>query len=218
MEKIDILTDKQKLILKLFGEDKYLRETFYFTGGTALSVYYLNHRYSEDLDFFSEENFNVDDVIKRLRSWGEKYNFIFEHTTVVETHIFMLKFKKGDNVKVDFNYYPVKPLKKYVIFDKIRVNSLFDIATNKLLTITSRTEVKDFVDLYFLFKKFTTWDLIEGLRVKFRFKNEPIFLATDFANVKKFTSMPRMIKPLKLEALKEFFTKKAEQMVSRSVI
>ncbi|MDR1696214.1 MAG: nucleotidyl transferase AbiEii/AbiGii toxin family protein [Endomicrobium sp.] len=26
--------------------------SFYFSGGTALSEYYLRHRYSEDLDFF----------------------------------------------------------------------------------------------------------------------------------------------------------------------
>ena len=28
---------------------------FYLTGGTALSRYYLNHRYSDDLDFFDHD-------------------------------------------------------------------------------------------------------------------------------------------------------------------
>ncbi len=29
---------------------------FYLTGGTALSRYYLNHRYSDDLDFFVNQH------------------------------------------------------------------------------------------------------------------------------------------------------------------
>ena len=31
---------------------------FYLTGGTALSRFYFNHRYSDDLDFFVNENPN----------------------------------------------------------------------------------------------------------------------------------------------------------------
>lgn len=32
-----------------------LRLGFYLTGGTALSRFYLDHRYSDDLDFFTHE-------------------------------------------------------------------------------------------------------------------------------------------------------------------
>ena len=35
---------------------------FYLTGGTALSAYYLNHRQSDDLDFFSEHDFSTTTV------------------------------------------------------------------------------------------------------------------------------------------------------------
>jgi predicted nucleotidyltransferase component of viral defense system len=43
-------------------QDKFLRWwvafglPFYLTGGTALGRFYLNHRYSEDLDFFVNNN------------------------------------------------------------------------------------------------------------------------------------------------------------------
>jgi predicted nucleotidyltransferase component of viral defense system len=33
---------------------KTLDLPFYLTGGTALGRFYLNHRYSEDLDFFTD--------------------------------------------------------------------------------------------------------------------------------------------------------------------
>ena len=42
--------------------------------------------------------------------------------------------------------------------DNLEIDSLLDIAVNKILTLSSRAEVKDFVDLYFLLQKFSLWD------------------------------------------------------------
>lgn len=50
------LTDRQKLALKLIANTE-LAKHFYFGGGTALSHHYLQHRYSEDLDFFNQQEF-----------------------------------------------------------------------------------------------------------------------------------------------------------------
>lgn len=45
---------------------------FYLTGGTALSRFYLHHRYSDDLDFFihNKEHFldNVKEIIAKLKT------------------------------------------------------------------------------------------------------------------------------------------------------
>ncbi len=49
-----ILTAVQKSFLSEF-EKSELREVFRLTGGTALSAFYLEHRLSEDIDFFSKE-------------------------------------------------------------------------------------------------------------------------------------------------------------------
>jgi len=59
MGNIQILTARQKKVLSFVKENPYLTDRFYFTGGTALSYYYLHHRLSEDLDFFSEKEFRV---------------------------------------------------------------------------------------------------------------------------------------------------------------
>lgn len=61
-------TPFQKIVFNKISQDKSLRETFYFGGGTALSVFYLNHRYSDDLDFFSEKEFDKNVVIKFINS------------------------------------------------------------------------------------------------------------------------------------------------------
>ena len=52
-----ILSDNQRSILALIAAEKSISDRFYLTGGTALSEFYLQHRLSEDLDFFSEDEF-----------------------------------------------------------------------------------------------------------------------------------------------------------------
>ncbi len=47
-----ILTEWQKVFLKAFASSD-LKEHFNLSGGTALSGFYLEHRLSDDLDFFS---------------------------------------------------------------------------------------------------------------------------------------------------------------------
>src|SRR5436190_2938449 len=94
----------------------------------------------------------------------------------------------------------------------IDVDSLIDIAVNKLLVTQQRTEVKDFVDLYFLLKKFTVWDLIEGVRIKFKVTIDPLIIGSDFLKVESFDYLPKMIKPLSLKELKRFFKEKAKDV------
>ncbi len=46
-----ILTPTQRQVLDILAKNSKFT-SFYLTGGTALSEYYLHHRLSEDLDFF----------------------------------------------------------------------------------------------------------------------------------------------------------------------
>ncbi len=40
--------------------------SFYLTGGTALGRFYLNHRFSEDLDFFMNKSDTFHALIKNI--------------------------------------------------------------------------------------------------------------------------------------------------------
>ena len=125
---------------------------------------------------------------------------------------FLLKFNNTTTLKVDFGYYPYKQIEKPNELNGIKTDSLTDIAVNKFLTITQRNTVKDFVDLYFLLEKFTVWELIEGVRIKFRMQLEPFILASDFLKVEDFSFLPRMIAPLTLGELKSFYRQKAQDL------
>ena len=85
------------------------------------------------------------------------------------------------------------------------------------MTVNQRIDIKDFVDLYYLLKKFTIWDLMQGVKVKFRQDNEPLLVAYDLLNIEEFTALPRMIKPLTLEQLKAFYRQKAKELGMRQV-
>jgi len=69
------LTDEQKKFLEFFKKTPLLNKSFYFSGGTALSEFYLQHRFSEDLDFFSENEFNPLDVTNLLKQGKTKIGY-----------------------------------------------------------------------------------------------------------------------------------------------
>lgn len=210
-------TQEQRVIFNKIKETEFLRENFYFTGGTALSLFYLEHRYSEDLDFFSEKKFDDEDLVSYFTQWAKECNFTFKANIKEMVDIFILDFGKGKTLKVDFGYYPHKRVEKGKIYEGVMIDSLLDIGINKLLSINQRAQVKDFVDLYFLLRKFTIWDLIEGVRVKFRMEMEPWILAADLLIINDFNDLPLMIKPLKLEELKNFFREKARELGKTAV-
>jgi predicted nucleotidyltransferase component of viral defense system len=45
----------QEAFLEAFFQAGAPSERFYLSGGTALSAYYLQHRYSDDLDLFTRD-------------------------------------------------------------------------------------------------------------------------------------------------------------------
>jgi len=47
-----VLNSSQDAFLRAFARSS-LQSNFHLTGGTALAAFYLQHRYSEDLDFFT---------------------------------------------------------------------------------------------------------------------------------------------------------------------
>lgn len=207
-----IVTAEQQVILSAFKEDSSLRSRFYFTGGTALSLYYLHHRVSEDLDFFSEQKFNFDNVATIVDSWKKKYRFTATLRQVETVRMFFLAFPSGVEVKVDFVHYPHRRVEQSQNIDNMQVDSMFDIAINKLNTVIQRSQVKDFVDLYFLLKEFSLWDLIRGVEVKFGYEIDQIFLASDFMKVKDFDFLPKMIVPLTISQLRTFFKELAREI------
>jgi len=73
---MEILSDLQKRVIKYIGRTK-LNKYFFLTGGSALAHYYLKHRYSDDLIFFTGENGKIrlvkDKIVKLADDLNLKY-------------------------------------------------------------------------------------------------------------------------------------------------
>lgn len=207
-----LLTIIQQKVFNECSKDKLLKKKFYFTGGTALSAVYFHHRESEDLDFFSEEEFDNDQIIQFINKvsglLGTKTRMIRRDRMV----IFELKKRDKLVIKLDFAHDPFKRLKLGKKIQGISIDSLEDIGANKFMTVTQRTEVKDFVDLYFLLQKFTFWDLFYFVKKKFRVELDFVWIAAHFLKVNNFDKMPRMIVPLTLKELQVFFKEQAKKI------
>jgi len=217
MGNITILTTDQQYVLDRVSKENSITEKFYFTGGTALAEHYLQHRYSDDIDLFTVKPFENQSILNFISN-TTKDRYSFESRFSSPLYTFMLHPIAGNvDLKVDFSQYPYIQLEKPEMIRNIPVDSIVDIATNKLLTISQRTSVKDFVDLYFLLQTHSVYDLMEGVKIKFGIKTEPFLLSADFLKVDSFTFLPRMIKPLTLEELQRFFRAQAVELCRQVV-
>ncbi|MFH1562078.1 MAG: nucleotidyl transferase AbiEii/AbiGii toxin family protein [Nitrospirota bacterium] len=150
----------QDEIFKLIQTDR-----FYLSGGTCLSRFYYNHRYSEDLDFFFDgflypkEEFEIvfREIINRI---SEK----FKTEITVSGEYFKRGFiyKKDVALKVEFIYENYKNVGQRIKVNEVYIDSKENIATNKLTAVYDRKTIKDFIDLFYLmqdieFEQATKW-------------------------------------------------------------
>ena len=209
------LTPIQRVIFDNFSKTPGLKKKFYLTGGTALSAFYLNHRESEDLDFFSKSNLDILELTSFAQKIAKAAKMKFILTELENTKIFELVDRKTVKIKFDFAYYPYRLLKKGLKIDGVTIDSKYDIGVNKLFTINQRKAVKDFVDLYFLLQEFTFWDLYYGVEAKFGMEVDLVFIAASMFEVSEFNTLPKMLVPLKLEELKSFYKDLAKKVGMR---
>jgi hypothetical protein len=139
---------------------------FYLTGGTALSRFYLEHRYSGDLDFVLHKDPRFDEQVKRItgelanRDFGVQAGSI--SSTFATFHLTDLKSQQKLNLKVDFidekNTLHFGGFNAFEPFSK--VDNIRNILSNKIGVI-SRREPKDIVDIWFICRNLRfRWDAV----------------------------------------------------------
>lgn len=161
------LTPLQKKVLDLFAKSS-LKDRFYWTGGTLLSSYYLHHRLSNDLDFFTDEPFTYNQIIGFIRKLKKELKLPqVEEKKIFDRQEFILH-NKG-KLRLEFVQYEHLNLKIRKKWKGILIDSLDDIAANKLMSLFDRNDPKDLFDLYFLLtrKKYTIKKLIKLVEKKF---------------------------------------------------
>ncbi|MBU0570146.1 nucleotidyl transferase AbiEii/AbiGii toxin family protein [Patescibacteria group bacterium] len=192
----NLLTPKQKQILELASRDEIITKQFFLTGGTALSYFYFEHRFSEDLDFFSEERYNPKRILSWVSSVGDSLKAKkIEQQDLTGQHTFFFYFSRNTKVKVDFSHFPFDHLGTFKKFNSLRVSSIDDIAINKVHAITTRKRARDYLDLYLCIRelKWEVDDIKKNYRLKFGVHLSIEEIITSFVNVVDAKDLPMFI-------------------------
>lgn len=202
-----VLSKSAKESLAILSKSRLI-DNAYLAGGTAVALQ-LGHRESKDFDFFTPQKFGARVLAKRIKkeissfkiekiSWGTIMGFL------------------GD-VRFTMFFYEYPLLFKPNKFLGINIADVRDITPMKIAAISDRGTKRDFVDLYFIFKKKYS-SLEESLNLyerKFRkLKQNKFHLIkslTYFRDAEE-EEMPKMLVEVNWPEIKRFFEKEVKKL------
>jgi len=160
----NILTSKQEQILpliKLFSKD------FGLVGGTAIA-YYLGHRRSIDFDLFSPKTFSILSARNKINKF-----FKIEQTLVQGDGELTVM---ANNVKLTLFNFPYHIEYNSKFENIIKIPDLLTLAAMKAFALGKRAKWKDYVDLYFISKKYSLQQIVKKAEKLFGAEfNEKLF-------------------------------------------
>lgn len=161
----------KEIAIKILNSLSGKLEGFYLAGGTALSVFYFNHRESYDLDFFTRD-FSAERIKKVVTLIADAFDFKIalkakqDKKDFVRIFVYTLKIDKQVYLKIDFVEDVYKLISPPKLIDGVPVLSKEDIYLRKIFAACGsspqidevgkkrfsggRQEAKDFFDLYVL--------------------------------------------------------------------
>jgi predicted nucleotidyltransferase component of viral defense system len=148
---------------------------FYLTGGTCISRFYLEKRYSDDLDFFTNQSRRYSFAVKNIKIALQK---IFNLSVEVESKDFT-RFKIDGILQVDFVNDMACRYKEPLLNEK---NFLYDnienILSNKITAVMGRDNPKDIFDIFLIWKYYNfDWkDILAAAHEKAGFTNEELVI------------------------------------------
>lgn len=167
-------------------------------GGTALALQ-IGHRKSIDIDLFGQIKADEYDVRNELQQLGE----IKTLNRTKNISIYLI-----NGIKTDIVNYSYPWLEEELIIDGLKLASIKDIAAMKLAAITGRGTKKDFIDLYFLLKKYSLTEMLGFYTQKYADGSTFMVLKSlsYFEDAEK-DPMPFMLSKISWSKIKKFIIK-----------
>jgi predicted nucleotidyltransferase component of viral defense system len=211
-----VLTPFQEDFIEQFALTS-IRDYFFLTGGTALSAFYLQHRISEDMDFFTEEEGQTPRVMPVLKAIVSELSAQFEIKRNFRSYLEVLITKEKEILRCDFAMDSPFRLEKKIFRQKygIYVDNVLDISCNKLSALYDRGDPKDFVDIYFIDREVISFERLVEEAKKKHVGLDNYWLATSLAKMEDISILPRMLKPVSLDELKSFFLDQAGKLMKK---
>lgn len=210
------LTPLQKAFL-----DRFFRlevgQSFFLTGGTALAAFYLHHRLSVDLDLFTlddlalAEGARLTPLVVQELGWEIP---MARHTEYF--HRFLFRDRNGEALQVDLVRDFGPQFGQRQRFQNVIVDSLENIAANKLTAILGRSESKDFVDLYFILEARLDFDTVMEMAQQKDTGLIPFHLAGALLQIRHIPLFPETHPPVERETVVQFFMEIADRLIEQS--
>ena len=216
MEDNPWLTPLQTVFLHRFF-DLEVSQAFFLTGGTALAAFYLHHRLSVDIDLFTLDDLALSEAARILPSLVAELGWDIRQARHTEYfHRYLLEDVEGGVLQTDLvrDFGPQFGERRQV--GHIIVDSLENIAANKLTAILARSEPKDFVDLYFILHSGLSFEQVFEMGRQKDTGMTPFYLAGALLQVKRLPPLPPTTPPIDQEALETFFIELADRLIDQS--
>lgn len=182
---------------------------FYLARGTALALQ-LGHRRSNDLDWFTPEPFQPDELLPGLQAMG---NVTVSQEAPGTLHAVF------QDIRVSFFHYPYPLVKPLIQEDGFRLACILDIGLMKIAAIANRGSKKDFYDLFQIVNRGATLDdLFALLPVKFphvRYSTYHLLRSLAYFNDAEREPEPFLLQPVAWEEVKEFFRRAQRGMMKQ---
>ena len=184
----EIISKETKDSLEILKRSGLLND-FYLAGGTALALQ-ANHRFSDDLDFFTQKEFNPEILLQKIKGLGSFSVEKLEELTLIGI------FNKTKISFLGYNYPLLKSLKEIEGTD---VADISDVGCMKLSAICSRAAKKDFIDLFFIIKQIPLKELLILFQTKYaevNFNQTHLLKSLTYFEDAENNPMPEMIIPV----------------------
>jgi hypothetical protein len=197
---------------------------FYLSGASALSAFYLGHRRSGDLDLFTSERPLVRPVSERLWTALKGAGVGVQVVRSFESFAEAVLQTDREQTRVQFAQdSPFRLEPPALRFEGVAVDTLADLAANKLLALYGRAEPRDFVDVYEIVRR----GLFEMDRlIDLSGRKDPgldrYFLALAFQKAAALPDDPGKLpvaplSPIDLAGLKRYFEQQALRFLKRDL-
>jgi hypothetical protein len=188
-------------------------QRFWLTGGTALATFYFHHRVSDDLDLFTLDEIALTAIIQPLHDIAVEAGCVLATTRLSDYFLQAVLTGEGSSLKLDFVRDVGPQFGERHICDGIVVDSLDNIAANKITAILGRADVKDFVDLYFILQAGCDLrHLIARAKQKDLGLTE-FYLGHMMRQVTRLDTLPELFEPLSLQTLQAFYLGLADELL-----
>jgi hypothetical protein len=179
----------------------------------------LHHRLSEDLDFFSEDEFDVQAINVFFKKNKIKLGFKkIDYQQSFNRNLFFIHFD-ADIVKTEFTYFPFAEIQQKTEIGNLRIDGALDIAVNKIFTIYQNPRARDFIDLYCLHNEFgfQITDLAKKARIKFDVPIDYLQLGSNFLLAAEVKDCPVMKIKINRKDWQNYFINEAEKFKSKII-